>query len=243
MAEEARKKAIEDSLRQVELARIKAEAEAERKRLEEEKQKALEAARVAAEEKRKAEEAARKALEEEERRKDEEARIAAEVAAAAKKAEEAKRKAEEERIAAELAVKREQEKADSIAKVKLAEEAKRKEALAESERRKKAVEDYKKQQQQSAKALVTSSEPKEVDISRLQGVEKAKYLNTMAAKYGEGKHTRKIEEKNRVITIVVVVKEGKATEYKWVKTSYGGNYYFKNGGSISATQYGMGTSS
>ena len=64
----------------------------------------------------------------------------------------------------------------------------------------------------------------------------------MAAKYGEGKHTRKIEEKNRVITIVVVVKEGKATEYKWVKTSYGEVIIL--GWRIDiCNRYGMGTSS
>ena len=30
-------------------------------------------------------------------------------------------------------------------------------------------------------------------------------LSNLASKYGEGRHTRKIEERNRVITIVVVV--------------------------------------
>ena len=67
-------------------------------------------------------------------------------------------------------------------------------------------------------------------------------MSSLASKYGEGKHQRKIEERNRIITIIVVVSQGKATEYKWVKTSFGGNYYFKNGSSISKTQYGLGTS-
>ena len=136
----------------------------------------------------------------------------------------------------------EKAKTDSINQVTASEPEKRHEAELEDQRRRAAVAKAKAEQEKSAQKLIASTEPNDVDISKLQSTEKASYLSGLVRKYGEGKHQRKIEERNRIITIIVVVAQGKATEYKWVKTSFGGNYYFKNGSSISKNQYGMETS-
>ena len=64
--------------------------------------------------------------------------------------------------------------------------------------------------------------------------EKKKFISTMAAKYGEGIHEEKYENKARKkVRRSIVVKNGLAGEYREVKQPWGATYYFKNGKIIS----------
>ena len=67
--------------------------------------------------------------------------------------------------------------------------------------------------------------------------EKEKYLSELAKKYGNGIHREQFKEAKRIIDYVVVVKDGKADEYKKIKYDWGGLYYFKNGKSTSSAIY------
>ena len=98
------------------------------------------------------------------------------------------------------------------------------------------------EQAKQAKVIGQSSEPSQKDIAKMQDSEKKSYLNDLASQHGEGNHVTTLNETKRVVTIVIVVKDGKATEFKWMKYSWGGNYFFKNGVSITQGQYGTGTS-
>ena len=80
-----------------------------------------------------------------------------------------------------------------------------------------------------------STDTKEVDFTNKE--QKEQYLSELAQKYPEGITRESVTEAKRIINKVIVVKAGKADEYKEVKYSYGGVYYFKNGTSITATAY------
>ena len=67
--------------------------------------------------------------------------------------------------------------------------------------------------------------------------EKEKYLSELAKKYGNGIHREQFKETKRIIDYVVVVKDGKADEYKKIKYDWGGLYFFKNGKSTSSAIY------
>ncbi|PLX03807.1 MAG: hypothetical protein C0594_09955, partial [Marinilabiliales bacterium] len=75
-----------------------------------------------------------------------------------------------------------------------------------------------------------------VEIDFDDEVEKAKYLNELAKKYPEGVTKENYNQSGKKIKVVIVNRNGIATEFKEVKTSYG-TFYFENGQSISSTLF------
>jgi len=67
------------------------------------------------------------------------------------------------------------------------------------------------------------------------------YLSKLAREYPEGVTTEHYEEDNRKITRVIVNYDGIATDYRKVKHSWGGTFYFRNGRSISSTVFRLET--
>ena len=211
-----------------------AEQEALKKSEEEAKKLAEETARKKAEEEAKklAEETARKKAEEEAKKLAEEtARKKAEEEAKKLAEETARKKAEEEakKIAEETARK----KAETEAKItaekdaeKLADEEARKKEEEEERRKQEAIAKYREQQKLKEQEKSVPVKP-EIDIVEKDNTipevdfdneeEKEKYLSELAKKYGNGIHREQFKETKRIIDYVVVVKDGKADEYKKIK--------------------------
>ena len=59
------------------------------------------------------------------------------------------------------------------------------------------------------------------------------YLNNLAKKYPKGITVENYELKKRKVKRVIVNYDGIATDYRRVKHSWGGTFYFRNGQSIS----------
>jgi hypothetical protein len=71
--------------------------------------------------------------------------------------------------------------------------------------------------------------PEEFDSKKQQDA----YLSKLAREYPEGVTTEHYEKGKRTITRVIVNYDGVATDYRKVKHSWGGTFYFRNGRSIS----------
>jgi hypothetical protein len=176
---------------------------------------------------------AKKAAEEAERkRKEEETRLAAEAAAAKKAADEANAKALAEQKLAELKAIREKAVADSMVLVAEQAEAARLAAEAEKKKKEALIAKYKEQLAQEQTTIVKTTDTKEIDYSNKEQTEQ--FLSELAKKYPEGVTKETITEPKRTINRIIVVKAGRANEYKEIKYSWGGLYYFKNGQTITA---------
>jgi len=67
--------------------------------------------------------------------------------------------------------------------------------------------------------------------------QKEAYLSNLAKEYPEGITVEQYEKGKRTITRVIVNYDGVATDYRKVKHSWGGTFYFRNGQSISGTVF------
>jgi tetratricopeptide (TPR) repeat protein len=79
--------------------------------------------------------------------------------------------------------------------------------------------------------------PEEFDSKKQQEA----YLSKLAREYPEGVTTEHYEKDKRTITRVIVNYDGVATDYRKVKHSWGGTFYFRNGRSISAAVFRLET--
>jgi tetratricopeptide (TPR) repeat protein len=79
--------------------------------------------------------------------------------------------------------------------------------------------------------------PEEFDSKKQQDA----YLSKLAREYPEGVTREHYEEGKRTITRVIVNYDGVATDYRKVKHSWGGTFYFRNGRSISAAVFRLET--
>ena len=240
--EEAKVKAEQDSVRNALLTISKRQVEEEKakaelaKQKEEAAMKLAEEARIkATEEKVKADAAKAAADAAESKRKEEEERLAVQEEVARKIAAAANAKAAEEKRLSELKALRQKAIADSMSAITVQEGLAQKAAEIERKRKEEAIARYKEKLQQDQTTIVKSTDTKEVDFTNKE--QKEQYLSELAQKYPEGITRESVTEAKRIINKVIVVKAGKADEYKEVKYSYGGVYYFKNGTSITATAY------
>ena len=92
-------------------------------------------------------------------------------------------------------------------------------------------------EKQSSGGGASELPPEEFD-SRKQ---KDAYLSKLAREYPEGVTTEHYEKDKRTITRVIVNYDGVATDYRKVKHSWGGTFYFRNGRSISAAVFRLET--
>ncbi len=78
-----------------------------------------------------------------------------------------------------------------------------------------------------------------VDFKDKEATEK--YLSDLAKKYPEGKTVENYTFKNKTVTRIIIKHGDVANDYREVKHSWGGVYYFKNGQNISSTVFYMET--
>ncbi len=97
----------------------------------------------------------------------------------------------------------------------------------EEEQKRLAEERQKQIEEQQAKL----KKLEEVNFNDKQSVEK--YLSELARTYPEGVTEELYEDKTKKIKRVIVNREGVATEYRQVTHNWGGEYFFRNGQSIS----------
>lgn len=114
------------------------------------------------------------------------------------------------------------------------------EILAEFEAAKKAQAEGEKEQASQDKAKDDSEELKSFSDFDSKDEER-KYLNALAEEYPEGVTVENYEFDRRKVTRVIVNYDGKATEYRKVKHSWGGTYYFRNGQTISQAVFNVET--
>lgn len=89
-----------------------------------------------------------------------------------------------------------------------------------------------KEVEKVAEKVAEKEEPKEKVPEDIES-----YLESLAKKYPEGVTKEEYEEGNKKILRVIVVRNGKANEYKKIKHPWGQVVYFKNRQSISATVF------
>ncbi|MCX7862462.1 MAG: hypothetical protein N2449_05650, partial [Bacteroidales bacterium] len=97
----------------------------------------------------------------------------------------------------------------------------------EEEQKKMAEERQKQIEEQQAKL----KKLEEINFNDKQAVEK--YLSELARTYPEGVTEENFEDKTKKIKRIIVNREGVAIEYRQVIHNWGGEFYFKNGQSIS----------
>ncbi|MFO8235839.1 MAG: hypothetical protein R6U04_10600 [Bacteroidales bacterium] len=93
-----------------------------------------------------------------------------------------------------------------------------------------------------------SKKPEEEEKDELQDFsdldskeEEREYLNELVEEYPEGVTVENYEFDRRSVKRVIVNYDDKATEYRKVKHSWGGTYYFRNGSSISQAVFNVET--
>ncbi|MFP4448641.1 MAG: hypothetical protein ACOCZ4_01230 [Bacteroidota bacterium] len=114
------------------------------------------------------------------------------------------------------------------------------EILAEFEAAKKEREEREKKQANQDKEKDDSEELQSFSDFDSKEEEK-KYLNSLAEEYPQGVTVENYEFERRTVKRVIVNYEGKATEYRKVKHSWGGTYYFRNGQTISQAVFNVET--
>ena len=87
------------------------------------------------------------------------------------------------------------------------------------------------------KATTPKPKPVAKPTEKPAAKDKEEFLDALAQQYGEGVHEEKYTEGTKEITRRVVVKGGKAHEYKFVKHNWGGKYYFKDDEPITETTW------
>ena len=97
------------------------------------------------------------------------------------------------------------------------------------------IEAEKQQKIKEAQASVKKAELEEIDFNNAEV--RTKYLSELAKKYKEGVTTENYEQTGKTVKRVIVNRNGIADEYREVKHSWGGVYWFKNGQSIASSVF------
>lgn len=91
--------------------------------------------------------------------------------------------------------------------------------------------DEKKEENKEVKVITNPTNPAEYKA----------YLSELSKKYPEGVTTENSIEGKNIVTRIIVVRKGNASEYKKVTTSWGQIFYYKNGQSVSVSVFQLET--
>ncbi len=99
-----------------------------------------------------------------------------------------------------------------------------------------------KSSQKASKSKKKKEEPQLQDFSEFKSdKERKEFLNKLAKEYPRGKTVERYNLGNRTITRIIMNYDGMATDYRTVRHSWGGVYYFKNGRNISQAKFSVET--